>query len=448
MMSYCSNCGNELVSDEGYCTSCGTKATTGTNAKIQSGAKHFWYDELPDHVKHKLFSRQNANLSKQIKVKIQGIIPSYIWAAILILWIPFLFYLSDDSQWSSSSVFWLSLITIVDSILFYRAIRFVIKWRKSVLKCNFYLTPLYFIKTYLNEIWCWGVWTIKDFKVTHNYRNGAYQDSSANLIFPNFSEQLTFASEEEVQKFFNTIKYFVQQIADAQSKRNWQYFFEHDDFYDIPASKSAAMKARQNSVYMQYALAVCVGILISIGSYYNNLRASHRYHEIASRKGNNQQLTRSRGSIPQRDNNRQLPQSTNLIPQFNEPEKPLPYNGMVKNYTYEDCEAPLKIVTNSDMHYYVKITDWHTNRLVQTIFIRAGGTVETKVPLGSYKIKYAVGKTWYGEIHRFGPSTVYSEADNRFNFEVIGDQISGYTVELFLQRDGNLETMHISASEF
>jgi len=100
------------------------------------------------------------------------------------------------------------------------------------------------------------------------------------------------------------------------------------------------------------------------------------------------------------------------------------------------------------MHYYVKIVDWYTDRLVQTIFIRAGQTVKTKVPLGSYKIKYAMGKTWYGEIHRFGPSTGYSEADRRLDFKEVDDGIWGHTLELFLQRDGNLHTSQISADQF
>lgn len=59
-----------------------------------------------------------------------------------------------------------------------------------------------------------------------------------------------------------------------------------------------------------------------------------------------------------------------------------------------------------------------------------------------------MGKTWYGEIRRFGPPTIYSKADNRFDFEAIGNNVSGYTVELFLQRDGNLHTRQISANEF
>ena len=463
-MNHCTSCGNELAPNEKCCSICGIKATSGANQKTKDGAKYFQYDVLPDHAKHKLFSRQNANLKQQIKIKAQGVVPSYAWATILLLWIPFLFYLSDDAKWSNHKVFWVSLLSILDSVLFYRAMRFVVKWHKSVLKCNFYLTPLYFIKTYLNEIWCWGVWTLKDFKVTHNYKNGVYLDSSVDLIFADASEQITLNSEDEVQNFYKAIRYFFKRVVEAQSGKDWQYFHENDDFSDIPVYQPVATQAQKRLVLLQYAFPVCAGILISLGSYYNNLRSSHRYHENVSRESNNQESTPSRVPGARNENNRQLldskttnpfqynnwqlPKSTELIPQFNEPQKPLPYNGLVKNHTNEKCVAPLKIITKSDMHYYVKIVNWYTNQLVQTIFIRAGGTVETTVPLGSYKIKYAVGETWYGETHRFGPATLYSEAEKKFDFQVIGNQSFGYTIELFLHPDGNLHTKRLLPNEF
>ena len=95
---------------------------------------------------------------------------------------------------------------------------------------------------------------------------------------------------------------------------------------------------------------------------------------------------------------------------------------------------------------YRKLTDWETGAPVQTIFIRAGQTAETTVPLGSYRLRYAAGETWLGEEKLFGDATIYSQADKRFDFERQGNQVSGYTVELILQTDGNLSTRRIPKS--
>ena len=46
------------------------------------------------------------------------------------------------------------------------------------------------------------------------------------------------------------------------------------------------------------------------------------------------------------------------------------------------------------------------------------------------------------------PYTSYNKANSRLDFQLIGNQYSGYTVELFLQRNGNLSTQEISPTDF
>jgi hypothetical protein len=136
-------------------------------------------------------------------------------------------------------------------------------------------------------------------------------------------------------------------------------------------------------------------------------------------------------------------------PAFNEPAMALPYNGAVQRYSTAEAVAPLRIVTRSSgEHYYVKLQDYYSGRAVATVFVHGGSAAEIEVPVGSCTLKYAAGRTWYGPEYLFGPDTAYSKADQRFDFQVVGNQVSGYTVELYLQRDGNLRTSRISASEF
>lgn len=131
------------------------------------------------------------------------------------------------------------------------------------------------------------------------------------------------------------------------------------------------------------------------------------------------------------------------------PDLPLPKNGAATRYFTEEAIAPLKIVTKeSGQHYFVKIVDWYSGKTVLTIFIRSGQSVNVNLPIGSYRIKYAAGKVWHGKTYLFGPETTYNEADKKLDFEVRGNQVLGYTIELFLQRHGNLKTKKISAAQF
>ena len=127
----------------------------------------------------------------------------------------------------------------------------------------------------------------------------------------------------------------------------------------------------------------------------------------------------------------------------------LPKNGWIVNYHSGDPIAPLRIITrDSYQNYFAKIEDYYTGQSILTVFVRGGESIDIEVPLGTYKLKYAVGKTWYGPDYLFGPETSYSKADEKFLFSRVGNNISGYTVELYLQRDGNLQVSNISASNF
>ena len=133
------------------------------------------------------------------------------------------------------------------------------------------------------------------------------------------------------------------------------------------------------------------------------------------------------------------------------PAVPLPANGTVRRYGFSEGIAPLTIATRTGGgHYFVKLRTVGTGELIAEVFVREGQRASIEVPLGTYELTYATGRTWYGPKAGalFGPETGYAKADNTFTFRIDGNQILGYTVELYLQTHGNLETKPMSAREF
>jgi hypothetical protein len=137
---------------------------------------------------------------------------------------------------------------------------------------------------------------------------------------------------------------------------------------------------------------------------------------------------------------------------FNEPAVPLPATGNVRTLWRSNREtvlAPLKVVTAAGSpNYYVKIVDWKTHAARLVFFVRSGETTTVRLPLGVYELRYAAGETWYGEEYLFGPRTSYARADESFVFRTEGEKISGFTVELVKQINGNLSETRIRASDF
>jgi hypothetical protein len=111
--------------------------------------------------------------------------------------------------------------------------------------------------------------------------------------------------------------------------------------------------------------------------------------------------------------------------------------------------VPLRIVTQrGESHYFLKVVDWHTEQIIKTFFVYAGQSHETVVPVGSYRVKYASGKRWYGEKDLFGPETSYVQPDKQFDFAQMSAGYSGYTVELIPQEYGNLRSEAISPDQW
>jgi hypothetical protein len=54
------------------------------------------------------------------------------------------------------------------------------------------------------------------------------------------------------------------------------------------------------------------------------------------------------------------------------------------------------------------------------------------VPVGKYRLKYAVGKTWDGKRWLFGSRTVYHRMQEALEFEFRQNEIIGYRVNLYL----------------
>jgi hypothetical protein len=126
----------------------------------------------------------------------------------------------------------------------------------------------------------------------------------------------------------------------------------------------------------------------------------------------------------------------------------MPYNGKEQKFVNDKSIAPLTIETSAGANYLVKIVDYYSKSNVMTIFIKGGNTIRTKVPLGTFEIRYASGEQWYGYKHLFGNDTSYSKADESFDFRNTGYQITGYTLTLYRVSNGNLRTSHMNPSEF
>ena len=113
--------------------------------------------------------------------------------------------------------------------------------------------------------------------------------------------------------------------------------------------------------------------------------------------------------------------------------------------------APFRVTTPSDGgFYYLKLSSPSDKKgAVMTMFVNGGSALETKVPIGSYVLRYATGSDWYGQKHLFGPcKTRFFEAQSILEFSRSGNRLSGNQIELIKQVGGNLGTAGVDEDDF
>jgi len=116
--------------------------------------------------------------------------------------------------------------------------------------------------------------------------------------------------------------------------------------------------------------------------------------------------------------------------------------------------APLRIEASSKGDYVIKLLNAQDQGEEMLIYVRAGASFETKVPLGTYIIRGASGAFWYGEPALFGDDTSYFQlankdgADDAFKFVQQGRQLSGFRLRLVSRQNGNLASRPIGAKDF
>lgn len=126
---------------------------------------------------------------------------------------------------------------------------------------------------------------------------------------------------------------------------------------------------------------------------------------------------------------------------------PLPNNGQIQIFTDKELLAPLGIIASSDKNCFFKFYDTKEN-LVFTLFVRKNSSINLKVPLGEYVVKYAIGDEWYGVETLFGLSTNVYEFNKRLLFYREGTTVNGHTLTLNEVLNGNLPKKIISKSSF
>ena len=433
-----------------------SNSSSSTTATRTATSGFCYYSDLPESVRDRLLNRILKKDKRQYIASLSSIVKNYVFLAFFIGWFVLIFFLSQTGKWSSDTRNWIFWISNVAGVFIGLNISWIIRWHKSPLRCHFIVTPIYFIQTYLDQIWYWPHYKLKNVRATHKYNSGIFVQTDATFVFDTGIEEISFQNKDDHEKVITTAKVFELELQSAARAGDNSYEMREDDFAGFKNPGLSKPQGSPSSTTITCVISSVAGaIVLSIIVLTINSYTKDNLHP--SRPSANPRFALVDAG-PERPKNLfpggNSTSSTNARPDvarffmFNEPLLDAPPSGEVQRFNSETGIAPLEISSSSGGNYVVKLTDADSGQDVLSIFVRGGQTEKVDVPLGNYLIKYASGEKWYGYKHLFGPSTHYSKADRTFTFSKNGSEVNGYTIKLYKVKDGNLHTSQISQNEF
>jgi hypothetical protein len=408
---------------------------------LRSGVAY--WDTLTKGVRARMNDRHEGKVSPQLKIELNRLTGNYVCLFAALGWAIFLIMTINNDRWTIDerhSYFWISMVA--SGFFSYNLCAI---WRARICRIpnNLIVTPLYFLITEFDQIRYYPLWEIKEFGVTHHYRNRSYSRSAVRLVFPFRDESLILARKNDGDQLIEAVNVFRKKIQSAKDSDDLSYFIDEDDFREVQPEDKRMRRLEGIHYGCFWGLSV-IGFLITVAICVGlNMERFPMPPPVGY-------------TTPTFDPSTAVPESAPSVTPTPTP-TPISYpvEDMPANGTYwsscspETLVAPLQITTRAGGgNYYVKVEDWNTGTVIMTFLVYEGTTMTEHVPLGSYRVKYAVGRTWYGIDHLFGPDTAYAKADEKMDFTQDSQGYNGHTLELFMQPNGNLNTTNIRPEEF
>lgn len=327
----------------------------------------------------------------------------------------------------------------------------IIKWRLSPLRPRLIITPLYVIKTCSELVWFWPIWSTTSIRATHNYKNSSYVDTDLCMEFGSDYRSFKLSSEAVCAQLCAMLDTFRDRVNIARAQEDIRYFYTEDDFREFdPEAPPVEPPTPTRRILKVLGITLAVYFAFYLGAFLYNRQRTDRSEGSAVY---GYQAPAQPYVAPVSEDR---PSPSVFVPlspapavvQPTHPEYALPDNGWSQSYSGELAVARFKVSAPEGTQYWVMLVDATTSVPVVAMFVRGGSTAEVKVPVGSYVVKFASGKNWYGTTYLFGPDTAYGKADQAMRFWIEGNIVHGHSMTLYKVRNGNLHTHSISASEF
>jgi hypothetical protein len=228
------------------------------NTAPAPGHGHAQFSALPERLRVRLLERQEGKIKEQAWAATDGLSGHLLVAGFFALWLPLLVLLAQDERWSDETRWWMFAVPVADGLLLGWFLETIIKFLRGPLKPRLYATPLHLLETEFQQVRWWPLWTIKDLKATHHYRNGVYQHTAMFIVFADSTATFQLSPQGAADGLLRALGSYEATLRKAVAEANWDYFPRNDDFQGIVSSPSSVGRRHRGAGLVAGTVALTV----------------------------------------------------------------------------------------------------------------------------------------------------------------------------------------------
>jgi hypothetical protein len=221
------------------------------------------WEDLPNTVQQRLLARQNAEAVDQFKTQTHSRLKWISIALLCLIWGALLFVIADDYRWTENNNFFYSTLTLAACAGFSCAVQWLREWHRSTLKPFVYVTPLYLVRTYMNEVSFRWLCDLQGLTYSQRFRAGtASEYYIAEMKFRDAVERFRIRTNTELRNLQAAIRDWASRVDTAVRDRDPSYFLRNDDFLEL---RQFGFKNRRRQRYARSMLwSACVGLAAGV----------------------------------------------------------------------------------------------------------------------------------------------------------------------------------------
>lgn len=228
------------------------------------------FQTLHPNIQQKLLARVGGKNNKQFALNLSGIAGNYFWVFVVSFWFIVIFFSPvTNIPWRGGDLHWRIGITGFVAFVLAKHMNVIITSGRSKLGAFLIVTPLYILKTHLDQIWYWPIWTLTGLEFHRNPKGTNSNRTTAHLTFGSAVEMITLSSGENGELFKNAVLASLERFDQALKEQNVQQFFvEHDDFKELePTARPRPLHRSAYQFVIIFLLSTLFSALIFLFAY-------------------------------------------------------------------------------------------------------------------------------------------------------------------------------------